>query len=91
MYEKMATFVLFSFFFFLPRRKLERNRSIYTCICYLIERKYSLKIIIPTTSKTGRVNFTINIAPYCYVKFDNLIAKRRYSEYFYLTKKHRLQ
>lgn len=46
MYEKMATFVLFSFFFFLPRRKLERNRSIYTCICYLIERKYSLKIII---------------------------------------------
>lgn len=75
-------------FFFCSTSKIG-EKSICTCI-YYIERRNSLKII-PTTSKTGRVNFTINIAPYCYVKFDNLIAKRRYSEYFYLTKKHRLQ
>lgn len=93
MYEKMATFVLFSFFFFFFHVENWKGIDRFTpiCICYLIERKYSLKIITPTTSKTGRVNFTINIVPYCYVKFDNLIAKRRYSEYFYLTKKHRLQ
>lgn len=39
MYEKMATFVLFSFFFFLPRRKLERNRSIYTDLHLLSDRE----------------------------------------------------
>lgn len=46
MHEKMATFVLFSFFFFFH---VENWKGIdrFTCICYLIERKYSLKIIIP--------------------------------------------
>lgn len=48
MYEKMATFVLFSFFFFFHVENWKGiDRFTPICICYLIERKYSLKIIIP--------------------------------------------
>lgn len=48
MHEKMATFVLFSFFFFFHVENWKGiDRFTPICICYLIERKYSLKIIIP--------------------------------------------
>lgn len=49
MYEKMATFVLFFFFFFFFHVENWKGIDRFTpiCIYYLIERKYSLKIIIP--------------------------------------------